>query len=94
MQLPLLQTLSSLSTRWKAILDPLLGEPYINGQLLSSIALVNGTTVVNHKLGRLQQGWSITDQNAAANISRSAAFNDMTLTLTSDAAVTVNLWVF
>lgn len=94
MQLPLLQTISELSTRWKSILDPFLADPFVNGQILTGIVLINGVTVINHKLNRLQQGWVLVDQNAAANIFRSQSFNSSTLTLTSDALVTVNLWVF
>lgn len=94
MQLPILKNLPDVVTRWKSILDPMLGRAYLNGQLLTGISLTNGTSTFNHKLGRKQQGWVITDQNAAASIYRSVDFNDLTLTLTSDAVVTVNLWVF
>lgn len=94
MQLPLLPSLSLLSTRWKSILDPFLADAYLNGQLLTGVVLSNGTTVINHKLGRTMQGWVITDQIAAAQIYRSAAFNSLTLSLTSNVATTINLWVF
>lgn len=53
------------------------------------------TNVINHKLGRMQQGWVITDiNNVATSIYRSQPFNDKTLTLTSSGAVTVNIWVY
>ena len=42
----------------------------------------------------MQQGWIISDQSAAASIYRSAAFNDLTLTLTSSAPCTINLVVY
>lgn len=99
MNLPLFQVLSDqsfslLQTKWKSILDPLLGIPTVNGNLLSNIVLVNGDTVINHKLGRKLIGWQITDQNAAASIYRSKPISDTTLTLTSNAICTISLWVF
>lgn len=87
-------TLSVLQTQWRAILNPLLGNPLNQSSVLEGVALINGVTVINHKLGRTQQGWVITDVNGAATIYRSAAFNNKTLTLTSNAAVTVNIEVF
>lgn len=87
-------TLSLLQTKWKAALDPVLKNIFINGVLLKNIPLVNGATPVNHMLGQLQQGWFIVDQNAAAQIYRSKPFNSSTLILTSNAVVTVSLWVF
>lgn len=81
-------------TRWAEDLNPVLNNAVVNGVLLKSVVLANGVTVVNHKLGRTPQGWFIADINAAATIYRSQPFDPLTLTLTSNAAVTINLWVF
>ncbi len=98
MALPLFQTnireLSMLETQWKSQIDPILANPLNNPSILKNISLINGATVINHLLGKTQQGWAIIDVNAAATIYRSAAFNDLTLTLTSSAACIVNLMVF
>lgn len=94
MQLPILTTLSALATRWKSVLDPVLANPINGVSILSNVVLANGTTVINHKLDQLQQGWFIVDINAAATIYRSAAFNEKTLTLHSNAAVTVSIGVY
>lgn len=83
-----------LQTRWKSILDAILGLPQSQAILLKGVALINGTTIVSHKLGRVPQGWIVVDANAAATIYRSADFNETTLALTSNAAVTVTLEVF
>lgn len=85
-----------MQTKWAAELNPLLTVPITQGVALKGIVLVSGNTVINHKLGRLMQGYFITDQNAVASINRlsTAAFNDLTLTLSSTASVTINLWVF
>ncbi len=83
-----------MQTRWKSLLDPLLSNLWGQGQVLNGIPLIVGTVTFNHLLSRQMVGWVITDQNAAASIYRSQPLNDKTLTLTSDAIVTVNLWVF
>lgn len=94
MRLPLKLTWEIAQTRWASIINPLLINPISNPSILENIALINGVTVINHKLGRTQQGWFLSDIQGAATIYRSAAFNDLTLTLTSNAAVTVNIGVF
>lgn len=93
-QLPNQMPSNPIITRWKALLDPLLANPLNSVNILENQALVNGVTVINHKLGRKMEGWFITDINGAATIFRSASFNSQTLTLTSNAAVTINLAVF
>ena len=83
-----------MEARWKSILDPLISNVLNDVSVLTNVVLINGATVINHKLGKMQQGWFIVDQNAAASIYRSAPFNTTTLTLTSNAAVTVSIGVF
>ncbi len=87
------RTLSLLQTSWKAALTPVI-QNEINQGLLIQATLINGVTVINHLLSRKQIGWYVTDIDTAATIYRSAALNDSTLTLTSNAACTVSLWVF
>lgn len=99
MQLPYLQSdsevLNRLQTLWRQVLNPLIAVPMNNGIQLEGIVLTASTNVINHKLGRMQQGWVITDiNNVATSIYRSQPFNDKTLTLTSSGAVTVNIWVY
>jgi hypothetical protein len=93
-QLPLNLSPSQQSTKWKSILDPVIAAPMVGANILTGVALKNGTTVINHLLGAMQQGWFLVDVNGAATIYRSAPFNDKTLTLTSSAAVTVSIGVF
>lgn len=88
------QTLSLLQTKWSAILNPILSAPTNQGVFIQNINLINGVNTINHGLGRVQLGWSIVDINGAASIYRSAPFNNLTLTLTSNAAVTVSIEVF
>ena len=79
--------------QWAAQLNPVLADPFFPS-IISNVSLINGTTVINHKLGRMMQGWFITDINGAATIYRSKPLNNLTLTLTSNAAVTVSIGVF
>lgn len=88
------QTMQLLQTQWASQLNPLLAQPLSSSNVLKSVALINGVTVINHLLARTMQGWIVSDINGSATIYRSQPFNDKTLTLTSSAAVTVDLVVF
>lgn len=79
---------------WAQSLNPIIASPLSSASFLLNIPLINGTNIIQHKLGRLMQGWFISDVNGAATIYRSAPMNNLTLTLTSSAAVTVNIGVF
>lgn len=94
MKLPQKLPLDMMQTLWAALINPVLANPANTMSVLSGVVLTNGITVIPHKLGRKQQGWILTDINGAAQIYRSASFNNLTLTLTSNAVVTVNLGVF
>lgn len=98
MSLPIYQTdireMALLQTVWASQLNPLLKDPLNNGIILHGISLINGVTVINHLLARKLQGWSIVDINGAATVYRSQPKNDKTLTLTSNAAVIVDIFVF
>lgn len=83
-----------MQTRWKSLLDPILENPLNSVFVLEDVNLVSGNNLINHKLGRRQQGWILLDINGAATIYRNAPFNDKTLTLNSSATVTVKLGVF
>ena len=83
-----------MQSAWATQLNPMLANPSLQCILLKDVVLANGSNVINHKLGRKPQGWRIVDINGAATIYRSAALNNLTLTLTSNAAVTVSLEVF
>ena len=88
------QTLQLLQDKWTGILNPIIANPLLNGNILKNVPLINGVTVINHLLQKQMQGWLVIDQNASAIIYRSQPFNFQTLTLTSNAAVTVSLLVF
>ena len=83
--------------RWASILNPVIANPITQGNLLKDVSLSNGTTIVNHKLGKDLSGWFVVGINGVATIYDNQASNqtpNLTLSLTSNAAVIVNLWVF
>lgn len=97
MQLPLKLNLDRMQTLWKSILDPLLQVTITQGQQLSNIALIAGTTSINHGLAQPLTGWFLTRIGGAATIYDSQAVNpttDKTLQLVSSAPVTVSIWVY
>lgn len=94
-QLPKGLGLPQMQSTWSALLNPLLANPLTQGGQISNIVLVANTNqVINHLLGKVQSGWIITDQTAAASVSRAAPFNDLTLTLVASADCTVSIWVY
>lgn len=85
---------SLMITKWAAILNPLLDSPLNSASIISDVKLSIGSNTINHLLGKKQTGWFLVDQQASASIYRSMPFNTTTLTLTSDAVVTVSIGVF
>lgn len=86
-----------MQNSWASEINPLLSRPLNQSNILNNVVLINGTTVVNHLLGRKLQGWFIVGQNASAIIYDAQANNqkpELTLVLISNAAVTVNIAVF
>lgn len=83
-----------MQSAWTSVLNPFLRRPVLNGVLLQGVELAVGDTVISHKLGRAPQGWIISDIDGAAQIYRDAPFNPLTLTLNSDAVVSVNLYIY
>lgn len=83
-----------MQQQWSQQLNPLLQMPFSSGSFLTNVQLINGVTTFAHYLGRQMQGWIVSDKDADASIYRSEPLNNQTLTLTSDADVTISLWVF
>lgn len=85
---------SLANPKWASELNPIIANPMTNMLILKNIVLINGTTVIPHKLSRMQQGFIIVDINGAATIYRNAPLNSTTLSLSSTANVTVSIGVF
>ena len=98
MGLPISQTdilpLNLMQKTWAATLNPVLANPATNPGILTGIVLIEGTNVINHRLGQIQQGWVVSDINAAITLYRSEPFNALTLTLIASGPAIVNLEVF
>lgn len=93
-KLPQRLNLPDMQVRWASIIDPVVSNVLLNGRLIENQDLGVGSNVINHKLGRKQRGYIIADQDGIANIYRSMPLDGLTLTLTSDANVTVSIWCF
>jgi hypothetical protein len=90
-------SLTLLQSNWASLLDPLLDQLITKGQILENIQLANGANTINHKLGRKLLGWFIVRQRALASIYDTQDTNPtpaVTLRLTSDASVKVDIFVF
>lgn len=94
MSLPLRLPQDQQATIWKSQIDPFLANPTNNMSILNDVVLKTGVNVINHLLQKKQQGWIVTDIQGAATIYRSAPFNNLTLTLTASAPVTISLAVY
>lgn len=95
MQLSSNLTFEQMLTKWSSALNPFLANLLIQGLPLWSVSLTSGIPrTLNHSLGRNQLGFFIIDQNAAASIFRTQPFNAETITLQSNADVTISLWNF
>lgn len=98
-QLPYVQStidaLNQVQTKWRSLLNPLLAQP--TPIILTNVALINGTTVIPHLLGRVLKGWKPSRIRASATIYDAQDSNQTpqtTLVLISSAAVVVDLEVF
>lgn len=90
-------SLSLLQSNWATLLNPVLDNPIVNGQILENVSLVVGPNTINHKLGRKLRGWWIVRQRATGSVYDTQDTNPtpaVTLKLTSDAIVSVDLLVF
>lgn len=91
------RNVNQLQSNISVALFPILQNPQTQGSILENVALVNGSNTINHGLNRTLQGWSIVRQRASASIYDNQDNNTnptKTLILISNAAVTVNLYVF
>lgn len=94
--LPQRLPLDQMQVNWATQLDPVIANLLVKGQLLKNVMLNNGTTVINHRLGRTPQGWFLSAPKGAATVYEASKQPNATLTLTvvSDAAITTDMWVY
>lgn len=81
-------------------IEPLMGNPALDGVLLTGITIAATPTVtsVSHGLGRALRGWVVVRRRANAQVwdtqDSNAALEARTLNLIASAAVVVDLYVF
>lgn len=85
-----------MQTKWASLLNPLLANLLVQGQLLTDQALINGSVAINHRLARKPQGWFLVSPQGAATVYQASYQPNptLTLTLTSNAAIISDIWVF
>ena len=79
---------------WAAALNPVVASPLNQIQIIKNYSLGSGSNVINHMLGRMMVGWFLIDPQGSAIVYRSAPLNNLTLTLTSSAAIISSIGVF
>lgn len=84
---------TQMQNAWGQILNKVVYRPQNNSLLIPNVDLIVGTTTIQHGLGYPLSGWLIIRINGAATVYDSNA-NSTSLSLVSDAAVTVTLEVF
>jgi hypothetical protein len=69
---------------------------WLDGVLIEDVPLVNGTNVINHRLGRRIRGWLLMRPRGAAAFSYpvETASDNKTLTLAFGASATADVWVY
>jgi hypothetical protein len=92
-QLPQGQPLGLMQNQWASQLNPVIANQLVNGNPLTGILLSNGTTTVNHLLGRLPQGFIQTNKNGLGDY-YFKNINTLTVQIVANAAITIDLWVF
>ena len=89
--------LSKFQDNVGAALEPIIASPIIDGVVLTNVLLANGTTNIEHKLGRPLRGWIITRQRGPAQVydlQDSNTSPSRLLTLISDTEVSIDLWCY
>ena len=85
--------LSRVQDRVADTFTTVLQNAIIDGTFVDVVFSGAGTVEVNHLLSRQPLGWIIVDITTACQVHRDS-WDARTLTLTSDAATTVKLYVF
>lgn len=95
--LPQKLPLDLMQTKWAQELNPVISNPVLQNNILKNLALVVGTNVINHKLGRKLIGWQTSRVRASATFYDNQDTNqtpELTLILVASAPVTIDLVVF
>lgn len=90
------QSFTLMQTAWASQINPLLGNPLLQGVLQKSVKLTAGTNSINHKLGRAIQGYVITGMHNVYSQIYDTTSNtpNLTLNLTSSVDCTIDLYCF
>lgn len=92
------RNLSMMQTAWASQLNPIIINPLSSMVQLDNITLISGVNTINHKLGKVLQGWFVTRmQNSFVqlyDLQNTNNMQDKTLILNSSGAGLISLIVF
>lgn len=83
--------------KWAAVINPILANPLVAGNLLPGLVLTTGSNTINHGLGVKLQGYFVVLNSAAVTFYDSQRTNqrpDLTLILNASGPTTISLYVF
>ncbi len=91
------RTLNQLQDSYIKALNPVLGNPLLDYNILKGVALASGANVIPHQLGRALVGWFIVRQRSAGTVYDTQDGNitpSYNLQLTASGAINVDIFVF
>ncbi len=94
---PTAEDVSRIQDNVGRTVDPLVGLAILNGNLLRSVTLANGSNTINHGLGRKLIGWLQIRLTGAVTLCDAQSANanpSKTLVIVSTGAATADFWVF
>lgn len=101
MALPLFKDSSQpfqlLQLKWSSILNPLIAQPLSQALILPHLIIMTGSNIINHRLGRVLQGYLVILNQENATFYDDQENNqmpDLTLNLISSADTIISLMVF
>lgn len=86
------RTLNTVQKNVEDVVNSIEKLTLLNKAIVSNI-VVNTSATIEHKLGRVPNGYFVIAKNANANI-WNGALTDTQLTLNSSAAVTITIYIF
>jgi hypothetical protein len=95
--LPQKLNLDMMQVQWAQQLNPVIANPVLNNVILKNVSLVSGTNIINHRLGRVLQGWRTTRVRASTSLYDTQDTNQtptLTLVLVASAPTVIDLEVF
>jgi Tfp pilus assembly protein FimT len=86
--------MDTLQTNIEQAVTPAIKSQLLDGRLITAQNLVSGDNKVQHKLGRVPQGYIIVKRTSGATVYDTSETDSNFLILNSSGTLTVSIWVF